>query len=167
MCNQAGGQPDPHIQEPGIPALLMLPYNCYPSPNMYFLMHPPPWMHGIPVPPSGFPPTTMPAHPYPVVIQPTKLPAIAEWLWWCDHQPDCQGAALESLAWKFEQEGYRSIDQLARMSVRELSSWFTIGKGMADLLIKYASDDMELICNGTFKMELVPGSSDQWSIRDL
>ena len=53
------------------------------------------------------------------------------------------------------------------MSVRELSSWLTIGKGTADLLIKYASDNMELVHNGTFKMEPVPGSSDHWTIGDL
>ena len=165
--NQAGGRPNPYGQIPGMLGQPMLPYSFYPSPNMYFPMHQPPWTSGIPVLPSGFPPTARPAPQYPEVIKPTQLPAIAEWLRWCDHQPDREGAKLESLAWKFEQEGYRLIDQLTRMSVGELSSWLTIGKGTADLLIKYASDDMELVCNGTFKMEPALGSSDHWTIGDL
>ena len=172
-CNQVGGRPDPHLQVPPNPGMFaqpVMPYGFYPLPNMYFPMHQPPWTSGVLALPSGFPPTAAPGFQPPgpsAPAKPVKCPAIAEWLHYCDHHPDREGAVLEALAWKFEQEGYRTIDQLTRMSVVDLSTWLDIGKGTADLLIQYANDDMDLVRNGTFKMESIPGSGDHWASRDI
>jgi hypothetical protein len=57
---------------------------------------------------------------------------------------------------KFDQEGYRRINQLTgnHISVEKLSDWLAIGKGTADLLIQYAEEDMELVKAGKFLMTL-------------
>jgi hypothetical protein len=42
------------------------------------------------------------------------------------------------------------------MSVKNLSSWLHIGKGMADLIIQYAEEDMALVRDGKFTMDPAP-----------
>ena len=42
------------------------------------------------------------------------------------------------------------------MSVKSLSNWLEIGKGTADLIIQYAEEDMVLVSNGNFSMDLEP-----------
>ena len=89
-----------------------MPYGFYPSPNMYFLMHQPPWTSGVPAPLTGFPPTAALGfqHPGPSApAKPIKCPTIVEWLWSYDHHPDHNGAALDTLAWKFKQEGTKQL----------------------------------------------------------
>lgn len=57
-------------------------------------------------------------------------------------------------AWKFDQEGYRRINQLTteRTSVEKLSQWLGIGKGTADLLMQYAQEDVDQVKAGMFTM---------------
>ena len=40
------------------------------------------------------------------------------------------------------------------MSVKNLLNWLEIGKGTADLIIQYAKEDMVLVSNGKFTMDL-------------
>jgi hypothetical protein len=40
------------------------------------------------------------------------------------------------------------------MSVENFSNWLEIGKGTADLIIRYAEEDMVLVSNGKFTMDL-------------
>ena len=42
------------------------------------------------------------------------------------------------------------------MSVENLSNWLGIGKGIADLIIRYAEEDMILVEDGNFTMDLEP-----------
>ena len=53
-------------------------------------------------------------------------------------------------------QGYQTIDQLTgpRMSVENLSNWLEISKGTADLIIQFAEQDMVLVSNGEFTMDL-------------
>ena len=46
------------------------------------------------------------------------------------------------------------------MSVENLSNWLEIGKGTADLIIQYAEEDMVLVRNGKFMMDLEPAGPD-------
>ena len=46
------------------------------------------------------------------------------------------------------------------MSVENLSNWLEIGKGTADLIIQYAKEDMVLVSNGKFTMDLEPAGPD-------
>ena len=46
------------------------------------------------------------------------------------------------------------------MSVENLSNWLEISKGTADLIIQYAKEDMVLVSNGTFTMDLEPAGPD-------
>jgi hypothetical protein len=82
-------------------------------------------------------------------------PRILDWLGYCDCLPGHDGEFFSRLADKFDQEGYRTIDQLtgSRMSVENLSNWLEIGKGTADLIIQYAEEDMALVRDGKFTME--------------
>ena len=59
------------------------------------------------------------------------------------------------LADRFNEQGYRTIDQLTGscMSVKNLSSWISIGKGTADYIIQYANEDMALVRNGNFTID--------------
>ena len=59
---------------------------------------------------------------------------------------------------KFDQQGYRRINQLVgtHMSVEKLSDWLGIGRGTADLIIQYAEEDMELLKANKFSM-ILPG----------
>jgi hypothetical protein len=42
------------------------------------------------------------------------------------------------------------------MTVENLSNWFGIGKGIADLIIQYAEEDMASVADGNFTMGLEP-----------
>ena len=82
--------------------------------------------------------------------------AISAWLQYCDSHPDRHGDNLATLAANFEAQGYRTIDQLTsgHMSIENLSSWVNIGKGTADYIIQYVDEDMALVIDGKFAMEL-------------
>jgi hypothetical protein len=92
--------------------------------------------------------------------QQLEIPKIGAWLMYCDRHPDRRGEDFSEHMGKFDQEGYRRINQLTRdrMSVEKLSDWLKIGKGTADLIIQYAEEDMELVKAGTFSMELADNS---------
>jgi hypothetical protein len=159
--NQNNAQPQPTLLTP-------MPYGFYPSPHMYFpnLMQqqwpsfpqpPSSQAYGVPQPNPTLPP------------RPVKGPCISEWLWYCDCVPGCDGEAFFSLAHKFDEQGYQTIDQLigSWMSVENLSSWLHIGRGTVDLIIQYAKEDMAFVREGKFTMdpalrdpEAVPGTWD-------
>lgn len=171
-----GRKPDPNqpdAQFLGLPPQPTMPYGFYPSPHMYFpgMMQQQGWPSQPP--PTGFHPSMMPGFQQPAPtasIKSIKGPAISDWLDHCDRLPDRQGPSFYILAGKFEQQGYRTIDQLtsSRMTVADLSSWLDIGKGTADLIITYADEDMALVRNGTFKLEPAPKSDDafDWGAPD-
>ena len=94
----------------------------------------------------------------------TEVPKIRGWLNYCDKHPDRRGENFSAHAEKFDEEGYRRINQLTgeRMSVEKLSDWLNIGKGTADLLIQYAGEDMALVKAGAFSMELADSSELDW-----
>jgi len=50
------------------------------------------------------------------------------------------------------------------MTVENLSGWLSIGKGTADYIIQYADEDMVLVRNGKFTMDLsnVDNSGNNW-----
>ena len=95
----------------------------------------------------------------------TEVPKIRAWLDYCDRHPDRQGEHFGAHGRKFDEEGYRRINQLTgeRISVEKLSNWLGIGKGTADLLIQYAGEDMKLVEAGTFSMELADGLDSSWN----
>lgn len=157
-----GGRPDPiqpvDMQFPGAPTQPMpMPYGFYPPPHMYF-PHPMP-QQGWPSMPPGFPPNQSGPN---VPMKSIKGPAIRDWLNHCESLPDRRGPSFRALAEKFEEQGYRTIDQLtsSRIAVVDLSVWLEIGKGTADLIISYADEDMVLVRNGMFKMHSAPAASD-------
>jgi hypothetical protein len=134
---------------PQPPPSMNFPYGYYPSPYMML----PPWYLQEPPPsaPSHFPGQPAPA---PTGAAAIEYPAITAWLAYCDrHQSRC-GENFSLHAEKFTKEGYRRIDQIThdRISVEKLSSWLSIGKGTADLLIQYAGEDAMLVKAGTFTM---------------
>jgi hypothetical protein len=148
--NQHNAQPQPTLPTP-------MPYGFYPSPHMYFpnlmqqqwLSFPQPpgsHAHGIPQPNPTLP------------LRPVKGPHIAEWLQYCNCIPGHDGKAFFSLAYKFDEQGYQTIDQLTRnqMLVQNLSNWLHIGRGTADLIIQYAEEDMALVREGKFTMDPAP-----------
>jgi len=59
---------------------------------------------------------------------------------------------------KFDKEGFRRLNQLTgdRITVEKLSEWLGIGKGTADLILRYAEEDITAIqvCAGAFQMPL-------------
>jgi hypothetical protein len=119
-----------------------MPYGFYPSPHMYFSNLMQQQWPGFPQPPG------LHAHgilqPNPTLPpRPVKGPRILEWLRYCNCIPGHNGEALFSLAYKFDKQGYQTIDQLTRnwMSVENLSNWLHIGRGTADLIIQYTEED--------------------------
>jgi hypothetical protein len=92
-------------------------------------------------------------------------PRITPWLQYCDRLPGRDGEKFSALTDKFDREGYRTIDQLigSRMTVENLSNWFGIGKGIADLIIQYAEEDMALVTDGNFTMDLEPTQDRDWA----
>ena len=132
------------------------PYGFYPPPYPAHGWYPqllPPNMN--PALPAGIR-MGNPSQPVPTG---TDVPKIGAWLKYCDNHPDRRGENFILHAGKFDEQGYRRINQLTgdRISVEKLSSWLSIGKGTADLLIQYAGEDMELVKAGTFSMELANG----------
>lgn len=89
-------------------------------------------------------------------LRQVRGPQISGWLPYCDRLPGRDGENFSALIDKFRIEGYRTIDQLARMSVENLSDWLEIGKGTADLIIRYAEEDMAYVRTGNFTMDLEP-----------
>jgi len=86
-------------------------------------------------------------------IQPTvACPNITEWLRYCDKHPQPSGDDLSAHIPKFEDQGYRQIDQITRATIEQLSDWLNIGKGIADLMISYAREDVRLLNEGRFSM---------------
>ena len=79
---------------------------------------------------------------------------------YCDKHPERGGENFSEFAEKFDQQGYRRINQLVgtHILVEKLSDWLYIGKGTADLIIQHAEEDMELVNAGTFLM-VFPGES--------
>lgn len=148
------------------------PYGCYPpplmSPAMYYSSMVAPQMPagffppapGFTVPPSGFlPPPGPPTVPPPVLSQPLNYPLISEWIEYCDRHPNRVGGNLSSVIPKFQDQGFRYINQLtgSRVTIEKLSDWLSVGPGTADLIISYAEEDCKLIATGTFRMELPRG----------
>jgi hypothetical protein len=140
-----------------------LPYGVYPPP-------PPFSYYGLPnlnpMQFAGLPPQALAPAPQPNPTVPQKHirgPRISPWLQYCDRLPGREGENFSALAAKFENEGYRTIDQLtgSRMSVENLSNWFGIGKGIADLIIQYAEEDMPLVRDGNFTMDMEPAQ--EWA----
>jgi hypothetical protein len=91
---------------------------------------------------------------------PIRYPEISKWLHYCDTHPHRSGTNLSRHAWRFKQEGYLRIQQLAtdRISVEKLSEWLGIGKGTADLIIQYAQEDVQLVRAGKLDLELLVDS---------
>jgi hypothetical protein len=133
-ANTAGQYPNPNSQ-PQMP----FPYGCYP----------PPFVWGAPqMYPGAMNPTP---HVKPVNV---IYPKIEDWLKHCDAR---HGENFSAHTWRFLQEGYRDMEQLTsrRMSIEKLSEWLNIGKGLADLLIRYADEDVKLVEAGLFQMESI------------
>jgi hypothetical protein len=130
------------------PAFPTMPYGFYPPPNPFFA-NPMQW------PGASFPQPLVPEANSTVPQKHVRGPRISDWLEYCDRVPGRNGEFFSRLAHKFDQQGYRTIDQLvgSRMSVENLSNWLEIGKGTADLIIQYAEEDMALVRGGKFTME--------------
>jgi hypothetical protein len=88
-----------------------------------------------------------------------KYPLISEWIDYCDRHPDRRGANLSALMPKFDDLGFRYINQLTgtRVTIDKLSEWLSVGPGTADLVIGFAEEDCQLILAGKFTMELAGG----------
>ena len=136
-----------------------MPYGFYPSPNQMFF--PPPM--GLPAqqvwPPQQPPFCPQPAPQLNAAAAPPKVvkgPAIGDWLRYCDFHPDRQGEDFQSLQTKFDDEGFRNLFQLTsgRTTIEKLSGWLDIRKGTADLIIGYADEDIALVREGKFTMDL-------------
>ena len=147
--NPTAAQPAP------TPAPLLMLYGVYPPPppfSYYGLPNPMQWSALPPQVPVPQPNSTVPR-------KHLQGPLISPWLQYCDRLLDRKGENFSALAAKFDKEGYRTIDQLTssnRMSVENLSNWLGIGKGIADLIIRYAEEDMILVEDGNFTMDLEP-----------
>lgn len=139
--------------QPPLPSMPFM-YNYYPSPYPtapgWYPQPPPHAPNLMPAPNQA-----LPVHQGPPAPK-VEYPKIADWLKYCDLHPDRRGEDFSVHQLKFDQEGYRRINQLVgnRMTVEKLSEWLGIGKGTADLLIQYAEEDMELVRGGTFSMVL-------------
>jgi hypothetical protein len=115
-------------------------------------------------PPALVPPQGCPA---PKPADKIEFPAILPWLEHCDRHPDRQGENFRAHGWKFNKEGYCRLHQLTgdRISVEKLSDWLDIGKGTADLLIRYAEEDVELVKARQFVM--ISGDDGEGSDQEL
>jgi hypothetical protein len=134
------------------PMPMSMPYPYYPPPQMFYPMQQQQWG----------PQPIMPAQNPTIPPRSVKGPAISTWLQYCDSLPIRQGENFVELAGKFGEQGYRTIDQLtsSRVSIENLSGWLGIGKGTADYIIQYADEDMVLVRNGRFTMDLdIPGDN--------
>lgn len=148
------GQQNTQMPAQPVQPPMAMPYGVYPPPQAYFPGPYQQWFPGFHAPsPTGMP--SYPGLPTPPVQNHIEVPKISDWLRYCDKHPGRWGDNLFALAgYKLEQEGYRRIDQLTRdhISVENLSSWLSIGKGTADLIIRYADEDMILVKVGQFSM---------------
>ena len=139
-----------HLQ----PNMLSLPYGYYPTP---YIMGIPLWSMLGPVqaqvahqPPANL---VNDAGPIPPVPNPSvEYPKIVAWLAHCNRHPSHSGEDFSELLPKFDKEGFRCIHQLTgnQITVEKLAEWVGIGKGTADLLIRYAEEDIELVKAGRF-----------------
>ena len=144
-----------------------MPYEVYPPPShspYYGLANaanPMQWVGPASLPPQA---PVLPQNP----TAPQKHmrgPRITPWLQYCNRVPGREGENLSVLTGKFDKEGYRTIDQLtgSHMSVENLSNWLGIGKGIANLIIQYAEEDMSLVRDGNFTMDLEPPQDRDWA----
>lgn len=125
-------QNDAQLQ-PTLPA--PMPYGYYPSPHMYFPNPMQQQWPSFPHPPSFPQPPGSQAYDVPqpnptVPLWPVRGPCISDWLQYCDCIPGRDREAFFSLAYKFDEQGYRTIDQLtrSRMSVKIFQVGFPLGR---------------------------------------
>ena len=135
-AHHQGGRSDPNqpldMQFPSMPTQPKptMPYTIYPS-HPYFptmLMQPQGWPS---IPPGSQPMVPGVPHYGPnTPIKSIKGPAICDWLDHCDYLPDCEGPSFGTIAGKFKQQGYHSVNQLtsSHMTVADLSTWLDIRK---------------------------------------
>ena len=150
------------------PSGTMQAQHAFPIPYGSFYPPPNPFFNSMQWPGTSFPqppgqgsssgpgvPQANPTAP----LRHVRGPRILDWLRYCDRLPGRDGEFFFGLAERFDRQGYRTIDQLtgSRMSVENLSNWLEIGKGTADLIIHYAEEDMALVRDGTFTMDLARG----------
>jgi hypothetical protein len=166
LGNTARGCPptQPNSMEP-----MPFPYGYYPppllTPNMYY--------SGLGFPQAfpgyGGPPPSGLLAPTDNVLQqkaPTpsastlppqqalKYPRILEWIEYCDQHPNRSDGNLGTLIPKLQAQGFCYINQLTgdHITIEKLSDWLSIGAGTADLLIRFAQEDCQLIAQGSFAM---------------
>lgn len=86
-------------------------------------------------------PATQPnSQPVDVETADLDYPLITEWLAYCDQHAHQGGRDLSRYAAAFDDEGFLTVDQLVgpRVNIEKLSEWLRIGKGTADLILRYA-----------------------------
>jgi hypothetical protein len=83
-----------------------------------------------------------------------KYPRISEWIEYCDQHPNRSDANLGALIPKLKDQGFRYVNQLTgdHITIEKLCLWLSIGPGTADLLIRFAHEDCQLIAQGSFAM---------------
>ena len=90
------------------------------------------------------------------LVQPQAIvyPIIADWLGLCNDHPQRSGGNLSRLWTKFKDEGFRDLNQLTgeHITIKNLSKWIGIGKGTADLILRYVEEDTAAIHAGVFQM---------------
>ena len=126
---------------PGALGNLYLPYPNIPHPFWFgqLPIYNPPFplpypQQYMPVPMTSIPP-----------VPPANYPLISEWLAFCDNYPQRSGEDFSNLASKFALEGFSRLHQLISdcITLEKLSEWFSIRKGMADLILRYAEEDVQ------------------------
>jgi hypothetical protein len=125
------------------------PFFSYPNPSL--------WYGHVPIYNPPFPPLQPQHYMVPPIMpalptQSVEYPMIAEWLTYCDNHPQRSGEDFSSLMPKFDDEGFRRLYQLTgdRITVEKLSEWLGIRKGTADLILRYAEEDIVVIRAGVF-----------------
>ena len=110
--------------------------------------------YSMPVPPSHQ--LAMQTNPHPVDVEAVDLdyPLITKWLSYCDQHARRGGRDLSRYAVAFDGEGFVTIDQLVgpRVNIEKLSEWLGIGKGTADLILRYAEMDIGLVKAGKLNL---------------
>jgi hypothetical protein len=121
----------------------------YPQMGMY---PSPPFPQGAPYSdPAGYP--KAPAAPQP---RPLNVPAIKQWLRYCDNHPARSSPVqLSNLGEDLERKGFYHVDQLEGpgIDVEKIISWIGVPPGISLLLYRYAKEDMALVQAGQFSME--------------
>ena len=97
----------------------------------------------------------------PMWPEPVNYPDISEWLVHCNNHPQRSGENFSNLVPTFDHEGFQRLQQLTEdwISIKKLSAWLSIGKGTADLIIRYAEEDIMAIHAGTFQISCGAGGS--------